>query len=429
MLFALIAMTSSVLGLFPSSSPVFHSVRLRFHSDSIPIDYRTLADTLEIILKEGLDSAAYPGAQLLVAHKGKTVVHATHGFHTYEKARPVKETDLFDLASITKVTTAVPALMYLVDKRRIDLDQTLCQTFPKLCKSNKRDITLRQALAHHGRLLPYIVYYQKALKRNGKFKRRTFKPVASEKYPVQVDQNTYLFINYKKKIEKEIRKSRLNPERGYVYSGLTFLLYPDLIKEKTGEPLDSFLYNHFFWKLGAGRLTYRPMDRFTLEEIIPTEVDTVFRHKLVHGFVHDEAAAMLHGISCNAGLFGNATDLGKYCQMLLNGGEFNDHRFLSEEVIEEFTRYQFPEEGNRRGLGFDKPPLEGTSYIAPSASPSSYGHSGFTGTFFWIDPEYDFFIILLTNRVHPTRENRKLYSLNIRPRLHQAVYNFLDKNK
>ena len=390
--------------------------------------YQPLRDTLESLIHEGLDSQAYPGAQLLVLHKGKVAVMESYGHHSYDKVHPVQNRDLYDMASITKVTTATPALMHLFDQKKIDLDKKLCQYFPVLCGSNKADISLREVLAHQGRLQPYIVYWQNTLRKNGRFRARTFKKRSSSRYPIKIVDGLFLHKKYKRKIDKAIVNSPLNEKPGYVYSGLTFLLFPELVKDLTGEPIDSFLYNYYYRPLGANRLTYRPQDRFPLDDIIPTEVDTVFRNQLVHGYVHDEAAAMLDGLSTNAGLFGNALDLGKLSQMLLNNGSYGGKQFLSPGTVQEFTRYQYAEQGNRRGLGFDKPPLEykeGSSYVAKSASPLSYGHSGFTGTFFWIDPANQTVFILLTNRVHPTRANTKLYRMGLRPRMHQAIYDFL----
>lgn len=404
--------------------------RLTFPAGEEAKYYAPLKDTLDKMMQLGLDSMAFPGAQLLVIHKGKVAVMEEYGCQSYAGCVPVQQTDLYDMASITKVTTATPALMYLYDQGRIDLDQDLCSYFPVLCNSNKGGVPLREALAHQGRLMPYIVYYQNTYRKNGKFKNRTFKNEWSPRFPILITDSLYLHKKYKKQIDRAIAKSPLNPEPGYVYSGLTFLMYPELVKRLTGERIDSFMYHHFYDRLGATRLTYRPLDRFALEEIIPTEVDTTFRHQLIHGYVHDEAAAMLDGLSCNAGLFANALDLGKFCQMLLNKGTYGGERYLSEKVVEEFTRVQYPDLDNRRGLGFDKPLLEyseGASYVARSASPESYGHTGFTGTYFWVDPANEMIFVLFTNRVHPTRANGKLYRLGLRPRLHQAIYDFLER--
>ncbi|NND04986.1 MAG: beta-lactamase family protein [Saprospiraceae bacterium] len=391
--------------------------------------YRPLQDSMDVIMKEAIDARAFPGAQLLVVHDNEVVIDKVYGHRTYEAAKPVQHQDLYDLASITKVSSAVPALMYMLDQKLINLDDPLCDHLPSFCRSDKKTITLRQALAHNGRLQPYIVYWQAAIKKNGKFKARSFHKELSSKYVIKITDSLFLHRKYKRKIDRAIKKSDLNPEPGYVYSGLTFLLYPDLVREKLDLPIDSFLYQYYYWPLGAESLTYRPLDRFSLGDIVPTEIDTVFRNQLVHGMVHDEAAAMLDGVSCNAGLFSNARDLAKLSAMFLNKGTYGGKRFISEEVVQEFIRCAFCSEGNRRGLGFDKPLLAYNprySYVAESASPESFGHSGFTGTFFWMDPTNKTILILLSNRVYPSRNQRSLYTLGIRPRLHQAIYDFLD---
>ncbi len=384
--------------------------------------------TIDSLMQVGIDSMAFPGGQVLIIHRDSVLLSKAYGYHTYDQKRPVQMIDLYDLASITKVTTAVPALMYLIDKGVISLDDKLCDLFPVLCGSDKADITLRRALSHYGRLQPYIVFWQRALRRNGKFRARTFKPESSERYPIRITDSLYLHHRYKKRMHRMVRKTSLNPEPGYVYSGLTFLLYPDLVKNRTGMRIDSFLYHHFFDPMDASTIRYRPLDHFPKERIVPTEVDTSFRRGLVHGRVHDEAAAMLDGLSCNAGLFASAPDLAKLLQMYLHRGMYQGRKYFSEEVIEQFTHCQYCEEGNRRGLGFDKPQItydSTSSYVAKSASRSSYGHSGFTGTFFWVDPEKELIFILLTNRVFPSRDHRKLYSLGLRPKLHQAAYDWI----
>jgi CubicO group peptidase (beta-lactamase class C family) len=392
----------------------------------------TLAYVLDSLMQLGIDSMAFPGGQLVVAHKGKVIHERAYGYHTYLKNREVGLDHLYDLASITKVASGAPALMYLVDQGLISLDDNLCDLFKDLCGSNKGNLNLREVLAHQARLQPYIVFWQEAQRKNGRYRTRSFKSVSSDKYPIRISENLYLHHRYQKKMFRKVQKSTLNENPGYLYSGLTFLLYPQLVKEKTGLDIDRFMTKYFFEKLKAPRICYRPLDQYPLEEIVPTEIDTVFRFKPVRGTVHDEAAAMLDGLSCNAGLFASAPDLLRLCHLYLKGGIVDGERILSQEVINEFTRCQFCEEGNRRGLAFDKPPIEyeeGASYVAKSASPASYGHSGFTGTFFWIDPEEELVFILLTNRVYPTRDQRKLYSMGLRPTLHQAVYDWIDDLK
>ena len=399
-------------------------------AQAVGIDSTYLHQQLDSILQTSIDSAAFPGAQFLVARQGKIVYDKTFGYHTYAQKRPVKKTDLYDLASVSKTTTGTLALMYLYDKGLFDIDATWQTYFPDFKNSNKANLDFRSVLAHQARLKPYIVFWAQTKRKNGSFKWWTFKKKPSLRYPIRITDGLYLHKRYKKKMRKGIKESALLTEKGYKYSGLSFLLYPDLVTEKTGLNFDDFLYQTFYQPITANRLVFNPRQHFPLREIVPTEVDTFFRHTLVHGDVHDENAAMLNGISSNAGLFGNAGDLAKLLQLLLNKGTYGGKRYLQASTVEEFTSCQFCGEGNRRGLGFDKPLIDydaKAAYIAPSASPESYGHSGFTGTFYWVDPAEELIVILLSNRVYPTRDSRNLYRLNIRPSLHEAVYEAIRK--
>lgn len=393
------------------------------------LDYSLLEKNIDAVIQEGLDSQAYPGAQLLIAKDGAIVLNKTYGHHTFEKINTVKKTDLYDLASITKVTTGLPVLMKLYGENKFDIDASLKQYFPKFKNSNKAELNIREILAHQAQLKPYIVYWAKTLKKNGKYKAHTFKNTKSKNYPICITDDLYLHKNYKNRIFKYIKKSPLQEKKEYKYSGLFFLLLPEIISDLAGENFEQYLYENIYKPIGAERLLYNPLNKFSLNEVIPTERDTFFRKIQVHGRVHDEAAAMLNGVSCNAGLFGNAESLFKLFQMYLNNGKYNDQQIIAEKAIEEFTRCQFCETNNRRGLGFDKPPIEyveGASYVAKDASADSFGHSGFTGTFVWADPKKNTVLVFLSNRVCPTRDNRKLYSMDIRPRMHQVVYDFFE---
>lgn len=390
----------------------------------------SLEESVEAIIQEGLDSMAYPGCQVLVAYRGEIIMEKAYGYHTYEKIRPVQLTDLYDLASVTKVSTGLPVLMRLHGLGAFDLD-TPSQTYYEPFKNtNKASLTYREMLAHQAGLQPYIVYWQNTLKKNGKFKVRTFKNKPSKKFNIPITEDLYMHKRYRHKMLKAIKTSDLSTEKKYRYSGLLFQIMPEIIEGIVKTDFETYLMDKIYRPLNIQRLTYNPLRLFDKEEIIPTEHDTFFRHTIVQGRVHDEAAAMLNGVSCNAGLFGNAHDLSKLFLMYMNGGQWNGQEIIAPSSIDEFTRYQYPDNDNRRGLGFDKPLLEyneSESYVARSASPSSYGHSGFTGTFVWADPENEILLIFLSNRVHPTRDNRKLYTLNIRPRLHQAIYDALLK--
>jgi len=404
------------------------------------VDTARLADSLRAIVTEGIHERAFPGAQVLVLHRGKVLFHEAFGYHTYDSLRPVQPDHLYDLASITKVSGPLPALMLLFGQGRFDPDAPLKQYLPHFRRSNKARLTFREMLAHQARLRPWIPYWQGTLKgharypwqkrwdaartNDGRFRTRTLRADSSRRFPIRITDSLWLHRRFaEKRIYKAIRKSPLLEEAGYRYSGLLFYLLPGLIEQLSGQDYRRYLQEEIYRPIGARTLGYRPLERFPRSRIVPTERDTFFRRQLLHGVVHDEGAALMNGVSGNAGLFGTAEDLGKLMQLYLQRGIWAGDTLLRPEVVDQFTTYQYP--GNRRGLGFDKPPLKyvwGQSYIAPGASPRSFGHAGYTGTFAWGDPEAELVFVFLSNRVYPTRLNRKLYQMNLRPRMHRAVY-------
>jgi CubicO group peptidase (beta-lactamase class C family) len=314
--------------------------------------------------------------------------------------------------------------MKLHDEGKFNLDAELKDYWPEFKRSNKANIDFRHILAHHGRLKAWIPYWMNTVKKDGGFKPRTFKPDSSENYPMKVANNLYLYKNYRKKINKAIKKSPLDEKEGYLYSGLSFYLYPTIIEKIVGKDYEQHLKETFYRPLGAYTLTYNAYKHFPIERLVPTEKDTFFRMEQIHGWVHDEGAAMMGGISGNAGLFGSANDLAKLMQMYLQMGKYGDKRYISSPTLTKFTMCQFCEEGNRRGLGFDKPLIENKErgYAAVDASSRSFGHSGYTGTMAWADPEYNLLFIFFSNRVYPTRLNTKLYQMDVRSRIHQIIY-------
>lgn len=406
----------------------------------------SLEAEVQQILEQGVADGAFPGAQVLVLHKGEPMLHVTAGYHTYAQQRPVEKTDVYDLASVTKTSSGLLYLMQLYDKGVLDLDVELREMFPVWKGTDKGKRTLRSALAHRAGLLPWVPYWRGTLKGNARypwqkkwdgnrindyrFRGRTLQRDSSKSYPIRVMDDLWMHHKYRERnIYRAIRKSPLRPEGDYKYSGLLFYLFPDLVERMTGQDYQDYLRENFYDKLGASTLGYRPQDRgIMLDRIVPTEIDSFFRMDTLHGIVHDEGAALMNGVSGNAGLFAQATDLAKLYQMLLNGGEYEGQRYFKQSTIDEFTRYQYPEEGNRRGLGFDKPLIEydaDASSVAQAASPRSFGHSGYTGTMVWADPEQEVLFIFLSNRVHPTRERRGIYTAGIRPRIHQLIYEAL----
>lgn len=396
------------------------------------LDSRVLYRRIDSIVNTGLDAEAFPGCRVLVALGGKVILDNAYGYHTYHRRVKVEKGDIYDLASVTKITGPLPIYMKLVDENAIDLGMPLSHYWDDwqnrlFRRSNKEDLTLIDLLTHQSGITPYINYWERTVRR-GKYIRRWYRHEELDGYSYQIGSHLYLRDNFNQRVYRDIRRSDLSPHGEYRYSCLPFIVSPRVIESVEGDDYTEVLYADFFKPLGASTLRYNPRSHFKHHRIVPTEVDNNFRRTLVRGFVHDEAAAVLGGVSGNAGLFTTAGDLAKLLQMYLNGGEYGGRRYLSEEVITEFARVQFPENDNRRGIGFDKPLIDNhersdeRAYPCKDASPDSFGHSGFTGTFVWMDPDYDLLYIFLSNRVHPTRDNNMISTLNIRTEILQAVY-------
>ncbi len=399
--------------------------------EEVGMDSAILYSKVDSLMQEAMAEKAIPGGQILVAKDGKVVMHEAYGLHRYSDTIKVKRTDLYDLASVTKISSALPALMKLYDEGKFDLEAGIEDYLPYFRNSNKDEVPFRQILTHQARFKPWIPYWKNTLRKNGSYKWYTFKKDSSARYPVKVSENMWLHRNYQKKMFRAIKKSPLEQEAKYKYSGLAFYLLPAIVEEITGEDFRGYINENFYDKLGATTLTYRPLEEFPLKRIVPTENDFLFRNKAIHGDVHDEGAIMMGGISANAGLFANANDLAKLMQMYLNMGSYGGERFIEEATLREWTKTQFPENDNHRAIGFDKPYLEykgESSNTAKDAGKASFGHTGFTGIYAWADPETDLLYLFLSNRVLPTRENTRLYKLDTRTNIQQAIYDSLKDN-
>ena len=395
----------------------------------VGLDSSYIQAKVDAIMTLGIQKEAFPGAQLLVAKNSKIIFHKAYGFHTYEGIQPVALNDIYDLASVTKITAALPALMKLHSEGKLALNKPFSTYWKPWQKhADKKDLTVREILAHQAGLTPYIIFLNEVTKKNGKLKKRWVSNTASNKYNLEAFDNLYINKRFKKKIYREISKSKVSEEKIYKYSGLTFLLYPQIIENLTGMEYSKYLRTHFYDPLGNTTMGFKPKKKNFQNKIVPTEVDTLFRHRLTRDWVHDENAALMGGISGNAGLFATAEDLARLMQLYMNYGVYAGKRYLSEATVKEFAQVQYPENENRRGLGFDKPLLKNgalkikDAYPAPLSSPDSFGHSGFTGTFVWADPKNQLVFIFLSNRVYPTRDHRNIYSQNIRTALHSVFY-------
>jgi CubicO group peptidase (beta-lactamase class C family) len=427
--------------------------RLKF---TVPLEAGMDEDTLlkiDTIVGNAIERQAIPGCQILVARKGRIVLNKTYGSQLYNVERPVYSTDLYDLASVTKVAATTQALMRLVDDKCLDINLKLSAYLPYLEPTNKRDLIIRDILLHQSGLLPFIQFYYSALEpvfhdqslisttltetnpikvgngqylnRYTRYDDRIISNMRSEDFPFQVADDLFIFRSWPDTIFQGIAASRLNGRMEYVYSDLGFILFKQLVDSITRVPFERFLDSVFYRKLGAATLCFNPRYRFSAGNIAPTEDDQVFRKQLLRGYVHDPRAAMLGGVAGHAGLFGNALDLAKLLQMMLNGGEYGGDRFISSTTIDLFTRDYLGINGSRRGLGFDKPEPDKTKTgsSCTAASPVSYGHTGFTGTIVWVDPAFDLIFIFLSNRVYPDAANNQLLETNVRTDVQQVVYN------
>jgi CubicO group peptidase (beta-lactamase class C family) len=401
----------------------------------VGLDYNYIHTKADSIITKGIRKKAFPGAVVLVAKNAKIIFEKAYGYHTYDSLQPTSTDDLFDLASVTKIAGALPALMKLVDEGKLDLDRPFSHYWERWQRrEDKRDITLREILAHQAGLEPYIIFLNEVIKKNGRLKRRFVRTEPNNRFRKQAYDGLYIKERFNRKMYRMIDRSDVSEEKKYRYSGLSFLIFPELIEQLTGDSYEYYLQKNFYLPLGAPTMGFRPGNKEFPNKIVPTEQDTIFRRTLTQGWVHDENASLLGGVSGNAGLFATASDLAKIMQMYMQFGVYDGKRYVSEDTVKEFIKVQYPENENRRGLGFDKPLLGNDTltlkeaYPAPEVSPMSFGHSGFTGTFVWADPEDQLVYIFLSNRVYPLRDHRQLYDLNIRPAVQQVFYEAMGEN-
>jgi beta-N-acetylhexosaminidase len=392
--------------------------------EAVGMDTETLRK-IEAIAKEAIDMKATPGCQVLIAKDGQVVYEKSFGHLTYEKQDIVTNQTIYDLASVTKVTATLQALMFLYDRRLIDMNKKISVYLPELKNSNKKDFIVKDILTHQAGLWPFLPFWAHTVK-DSVYLPEYYSSKLSPEYPLVVSDNLFAARTMKDSLWSWIIKARIRekPQRtpfDYRYSDMGFYIGQHLSEKILNQPMEDFLAQNLYEPLGASTTGYLPLLRFPIHQIAPTENDRLFRRSLLIGTVHDQGAAMQGGIAGHAGLFSNANDLAKLAQMLLQEGYYGGTRYYTAETVHFFAQKQF--ETSRRGLGWDKPtpgdPDGPTSY---SASPKTFGHTGFTGTCIWVDPEFNLVYIFLSNRVHPDMTNNKLLSANIRSRIQEVVY-------
>ena len=393
---------------------------------SIPEDVKLSSKKLaeidqfaDTIIKEKMA----PGFQVLVARKGKVVFQKSYGYHTDKKELLVKNSDIYDLASLTKILASLPLIMKAEEEEKIPLSAELKDILPSFKNTNKASASVVGILSHYARLKAWIPFYTKTKDSlTGQNSLQFYRRKRTGRFNVKVAENLYIKKSYKDSIYKYIREVDQREREGYKYSDLGYYLFKEVLEEKYDKPLNILAENSFYKPLGANRMTYLPLQKFHKSVIVPTEKDDYYRNQLIHGYVHDMGAAMLGGVAGHAGLFANANDVAKIMQMYLQKGFYGGRRYLNAETVDKFNTRYYENKKVRRGLGFDKPQLNpNVKATCGCVSEESFGHSGFTGTYTWADPKSEIVYVFLSNRVYPNMENRGLIRSNMRTKIQQTI--------
>jgi CubicO group peptidase (beta-lactamase class C family) len=391
---------------------------------TVPEDAGVNSDDLneiETIANEGIAKKASPGMVVLVAKDGKVIYNKAFGYHTYDNVMPDKVTDIFDLASVTKVTATTPSVMRLVEQQKLKLDTNVGYYIAKARNTPMNGTLVRDVMLHQAGFIPYIPFHNYV--KDGDYSRDS-----SAAYPTKVADNYYIkkgFFN--DFMWPKMLNSPIKTKGSYVYSDISMYVMQDIVEHLSEMPEDQYVQKNFYIPLGMQTAGYLPRNRFAKDRIVPTEDDKAFRKTLLEGYVHDQGAALKGGVAGHAGLFGSANDLAIYNQMLLNKGTYGGEQYFTPQTVDMFTSRQ--SNVSRRGLGFDRwDPDTTKKYPSELASPQTFGHTGYTGIGVWTDPSRNMVYIILTNRVHPT-VSEMLGRLNIRPRIQDVINKAIDKSK
>ncbi len=378
------------------------------------LDIAKMTNQIDAIAKDAVEQHAAPGMMVMAIKDGQVIFEKAYGYHTYEKKQANSIYDIYDLASISKIAGTTPVVMHLQENNIINLDSTMGHYLWQAKQSNKANITLRTVLLHEAGFTPFIPFYKN-------LKPGDLQSTKDENHQVKVADNAYLKNNYYRDVMwPEMLNSPVKPIGNYVYSDISMYVMKEVSEHETSTPMQDYVQDLLYKPIGMKTAGYLPRDRFRKDQIIPTQQDTAFRKVLLQGYVHDEGAAMAGGVAGHAGLFASANDLAIYGQLLLNRGEYGGVRYYKPETIDLFTSKQ--SKTSRRGLGFDRyDPKKGADYPSKLANPSVYGHTGYTGTCIWVDPNNQLIYIFLSNRVHP-QVSTKIYDLNVRSRIQDVIY-------
>ena len=417
--------------VFPHITPEYAVRPIRRLSYGPPelegMDSETL-DHISDIVEESIDMKATPGCQVLVARNGNVVFEKNYGYYTYDSIIPVTSRSIYDLASLTKVCATTQSIMYLYDHGLVDINAKISDYLPELTGTNKEGLIVKDIMLHQSGLRPFFPFWKNTIDVDiSGNSLNYYRDFPGPDYNSEVAYGMFASQQLKDSlwswtIETDLRhKSRYQKKYDYQYSDLGFYILQKMVERITNRPLNVLVDSLFYKPLGMTTTTYNPLCKFPMNRITPTEMDNHFRHVLVWGTVHDQIAAMYGGVAGHAGLFSNADDLAKLLQMNLQGGVYGTKRYFSPGVVDQFTSKQ--DEDNRRGLGWDKPEMDGDlSPASHFASAKTFGHQGFTGTVVWVDPTFNLIFVFLSNRVHPDAANFKLSEFNVRKRIQDLVY-------
>lgn len=380
---------------------------------------------VDAIVEKAIAAKAFPGCQIVVAIDGKIVIQKAYGTTIYENGDTVTNDHIYDIASITKIASSTTALMRLKTLNKFDEKMDLNQLVPELVKGTPyADLKAIDLLTHQAGLTPWIAFYKRTMEK-GELNPEIYSTTDKGVYKRAVADNIFIKDDYWKTMLKIIVETPLTGKKSYEYSDLSYYFFNKYIETTSGMGQNEFVEKEIYQPLGLQTMTYLPLQKFNKKRIVPTEYDKEFRKQLIHGYVHDPGAAMMGGVAGHAGLFSNATDLAALMQFLLNKGQIGDQSIIKKEIVDQFTSCQFCP-GNRRGIGFDKPTVSlKNGPTCDLVSPATFGHSGFTGTITWADPENKVNFVFLSNRVYPDAENWKITKMSVRTEIQRVIYEAL----
>lgn len=373
------------------------------------------------LVNDGLDSLMFPGAQVLIARKGKVVYQKSFGRPTYASKETIDNDAVYDLASLTKILATLPMVMKMEEEGKIALNNTFEELVPNFSNTEIKNVTVLKALSHYGRLPAWIPFYISTLDADRKPSAEFYRTSPMPGFSTKVYDQLYLADAYQDSIYNRIGRQDLKSNR-YRYSDVPYYVMKKIIEKTYGQSLAYLSNTYFYSRIGANRTTYNPLNKFQPEKIVPTEEDDYYRYGTVQGYVHDMGAAMQGGVGGHAGLFSNSNDVAKIMQMYLQEGYYGGVKYFDSRTVKRFNTCYFCNQNVRRGVGFDKPELEQSGPTCGCVSRKSFGHSGFTGTYTWADPEEEIVYVFLSNRTYPSASNTLLVKSALRTRIQQAIY-------